>query len=491
ARGALRLGRRPAGGGGVTAGVAVRLQKELRTLVWPWAAAMAGLGLMALSQPMLVGFVAVPGALVLGAWAVGSEYSQRTLPGLLVQPIPRWQLGGEKLVVVLALIATLVVPAALSPLGWTFTGIVGLLAVFAASLAALLTLKTRTPRAGILFTVAARIVGALFIDRVPDLVAYASGEEPNRRWTPVALTFGTTAATAGVLALLVLTFGRLEAKEETHEHVSVVWRSTRPASDVTRPAHPLWALARKELALLQVLWLLSGLYVLGWMLIATQEVTMRPPMALSALMLNATFVALLGGAMTSAEERRLGLIPAQAVLPVSFARQWMVKVVVCFGLVLTLAIGLPVLLVWLLPLVADGHVQALTPLEAIGLILLATVAAIYVSSLARNSLLAFLAAFPVAWGVTLIAEMGISNLRRSLRGWPPRPALSAGAEVTIEALAVLVTAGFFVMLLAFAMRNHLAADRKARRLTVQGLAIFNYVIGGAMLLGFLSYALRG
>ena len=59
--------------------------------------------------------------------------------------------------------------------------------------------------------------------------------------------------------------------------------------------------------------------------------------------------------------------------------------------------------------------------------------------------------------------------------------------MAIEALTALAILGFLAMLLAFAMRNHLAADRCVRRLVIQGLSILNYAIVGSIVLELLRH----
>jgi hypothetical protein len=469
----------------VTPGAVIRLRKELRALFVPWVAAMAGAGLVSLSWPHLAGLVAVPGALALGAWAVGVEYHNRTLPVLLSQPVARWQIGVEKLLPVAALIATLLVPAALSSLGLTFVAGVAVGAVCAGSLAALLTMWTRTPRAGILFAVAAMVVWFILTDKVPALLALSAPDlvtDPERLAQTLRV-YGTVLLTVSCVAMLPWTFGALEALEETHEHVSLIRTgAVRKSAGRARPRHWVTALMLKEIGLQQVLFLVSALYLVGWLALSFEDATLRSSMTYSTTVLHGGVVALLAGGLACAEERRLGTQSWQALLPVSFGTQWTVKVAATLGLVLALALGLPAALFWLDPTLRADAFEF--PEVVVVLVALAT-CALYVSALSRNGLIAFLAAVPasvVLWSIVL--SLGVLLLS------PPRFRLPAARAPLLAGLALLLIAGFLIMVLAFAMANHRAGDRAWRRLVVHGLSIVSYPILAAVLMGLLAFALR-
>ena len=55
----------------------------------------------------------------------------------------------------------------------------------------------------------------------------------------------------------------------------------------------------------------------------------------------------IAGSIPSAEERSLGTLQAQLLLPVSARTQWRVKAGVALGLVLALGVGLPSLVLWI------------------------------------------------------------------------------------------------------------------------------------------------
>jgi hypothetical protein len=344
---------------------------------------------------------------------------------------------------------------------------------------------TRTPRAGILFAVAAMAVWFILTDKVPALLALSAPDlvtDPERLAQTLRV-YGTVLLTVSCVATLPWTFGALEALEETHEHVSLIRTgAVRKSAGRARPRHWVTALMLKEIGLQQVLFLVSALYLVGWLALSFEDATLRSSMTYSTTVLHGGVVALLAGGLACAEERRLGTQSWQALLPVSFGTQWTVKVAATLGLVLALALGLPAALFWLDPTL---RADAFEFPEVVVVLVALTTCALYVSALSRNGLIAFLAAVPasvVLWSIVL--SLGVLLLS------PPRFRLPAARAPLLAGLALLLIAGFLIMVLAFAMANHRAGDRAWRRLVVHGLSIVSYPILAAVLMGLLAFALR-
>jgi hypothetical protein len=113
--------------------------------------------------------------------------------------------------------------------------------------------------------------------------------------------------------------------------------------------HPVWSLVRKEFHLQQLTFVTSALYVFGW--IATligRRVTGIGDVEDALLILtlvHGAIVALLSGSLASAEERHLGVLGSQLLVPMSTVRQWAIKVATVFALCVVLALVLPAALI--------------------------------------------------------------------------------------------------------------------------------------------------
>ena len=256
---------------------------------------------------------------------------------------------------------------------------------------------------------------------------------------------------------------------------------------VASPRHWVWLLVKKELRLQYLTLSVSGLYVAAaaLILVARNENPdyMGPTFeALSAL--HGVFIALLTGAMSSAEERHLGTLASQVLLPRAAWRQWAIKVGVTLGLTAVLAIGLPALLQTIHRPVDAFRIED----EFVIGVLLTTCAAMYVSSLSSNSLWALLASLP-ALGLGLVVTLGLlTPAFRTVRTWIPvdhrriseilraefqSDAWQARAAQLqwfrwLEGEAILwVTGGVALLTLYFAARNHRSLERSVRTIATQ------------------------
>jgi hypothetical protein len=242
------------------------------------------------------------------------------------------------------------------------------------------------------------------------------------------------------------------------EAIEVVWPDVRlpqflrrsvladsPSPALTR-RHPLWRLVQKELRLQQLTFAVAAVFAFGWLAVTFFD----PPApragdALAGLTgFYSVLVAMLAGSLASAEERQLGTIEWQLLLPVATRVQWMIKVATTAAVAMLLGLGVPALLALNDP---GGHIrQLLRPEFAIVLALL-TAVSLLVSSLCTSGLRALVWSLPALVAMSLLTGFIAAMTRGRLH------VLSA-PSLAMEALFLAVT-------LRIAMANHCAATRPA------------------------------
>lgn len=440
------------------AALTVAIKKEARALLPMWLACAGALLVVVYLGDRRPGglLVYLLGSLALAGWSIGHEYSHRTLPLLLSLPLARPRLLLVKLAVVIPLLVMLSALAlTLLPsrgLGrQEFPTLVGVLAVVCGLiLAPLLTMLCRSPIAGVVF--AAGITGGVYLlAQIAALAVYGSAEpliEGYQFTMNLSLWGFASVATLGAVAGW-LTFMRLEAVDGLPAvHWPHGWRRTAVAVPVARRRNPFWLLVLKELRLQQMTFIVSGLFIVGGIAMSTLgsvvpefKGSTEPMVALNGLML-----AWLVGSLASAEERHLGTLEWQTLLPVAAWQQWIVKAGVTLGLALLLAIGLPMLLA------IDG--PQLNPVY-VGLIVVLVTASLYVSSLCSSGLRTLTVSGPA---ILLV----FFPLGRFIR---PFDAL------VMSSLEKLLLAGLLLLGLRFAFQNHRSAERDLRRVGPQLLVM--------------------
>ena len=505
----------------VTALLPVRLAKEVHGLLLAWLAAAVSMGTAsALGGPMrAVGLVAYfIGATALGALSVGQEYNHRTMTLLLAQPTRRARVWLDKFVVLTAMLLALAAIAGpwlfdsdlrrelVSPeggFGWTV--MFGLPIICGLFLAPWMTLVCRNTLAGIVFALA-----------IPATLWGSS--EWITSWIYVDLAH-TTAARALVLDLFVRgvliaaalggvfswrLFMRLEAIESRGLEVRLpAWFQT-PASKSLQTTqlrqNVLWLLLKKELRLQQLTFAVSVLYVVSWVGIVTVS-GMSPEVKTTLLFMMTLFhcaaVTVLAGSLASAEERQLGTIEWQSLMPLAGWKQWAVKAGASLTIALTLSFGLPALL---LSLNASPELRGELPRlvsPGVALVIVPTVvAALYISSLSANGLRAVLLSVPIILGVmSAFSRLFPASIRRSpsdiwqrwARFYRYGAADFDGGLLLYRGLAdgvaLIVYLGIVLLLLRLALRNHRSAERGSRRVWNQVGGIGAFVIAGAILAG--------
>lgn len=361
-----------------------------------------------LAVPLLVG-----GAVLMAAMPFGIEFLHRTLPGLLSQPVSRWEVWRVKMGVsgaalLLLWAVTMLSAAALGrPLpGGVPVGLLGIVAV-AWGATPYWTLLTRSLLAGAVFSLAAPVL-AVAVAAIGILVWGGSPAESERMWSGwmTALGWGALLAYAG--AATVATARRWQTMEAPDAGAGETAGVFLGAGGTVRSARQpgamrsagadglrgrLVTLAIKEVRLQTVTLATLGVMAVCWVVLQGMPSGWMAAQGLQGLvLLLAGMTMLLAGATAIAEERRLGTLDGQLLLPVSRVWQWRVKGV------LALALGVPACFA------VYGVVRHLAfpmPLILTGLAIGAVPVALLVSSGAANALRALLGS------LVLIAMAGV------------------------------------------------------------------------------------
>ena len=305
--------------------------------------------------------------------------------------------------------------------------------------------------------------------------------------------------TVGVMVLCPLVglvggrwFTGLEATEAASPALHLPRWLTR--AEGARLHSPLQALAAKEVHLQQLAFVVAGLYIVGsaLLLLAQRYIPSWSTFPLGAVMLLYCMgLAIMIGALASAEERQHGTLDWQLLQPTPAWQQWMVKVGVTLGLALLFGLGLPLLLNQLAPL---GGLRAL-PMSgnlAVLIVLLAT-GSLYISSLSSSGVHAMALSLPIGMAVAYFVQM----VSWALRWVTLKVAGPLMADIVTGAIApswlhpaeviVFVGRAFFLtlvpLLLWFGFVNHRSSERTVRRIFQQVAAIALLITTGIILAG--------
>ena len=337
----------------------VRLTKEARALVWPWAAVvLAGAlqwvpALAGFARDWLVfaGFIGLfLGIPLLGTLSLGHEFQHGTLPLFLSQPVERTRLWAEKLIVVpVAVGSALLVYGPKLRLAFSdgpfrfdeplsqFAGAMSLM-VFLCSVT-FWTLVARSTVGGMIlntFQIVTGVATAVFIN----LRVLGENPSPAALGTALYVSGGVAAA----YALLMLWLGRRKfvgfeargvAASGDFLTESPRMRGTLEAFLVCRPRGAWSNLVRKEVRLQWPLLLLTALTLL--FLVVLVPFRFMPGAAAAQWMgtvavgVTATYavlVAVLAGTSSLGDERESGTHSWHMTIPFSVRAQWLVKLAV-------------------------------------------------------------------------------------------------------------------------------------------------------------------
>jgi hypothetical protein len=421
---------------------------------------------------------------LLGALSLGQEFTDRTLAGLLAQPAARSSVLLHKLGVVAAMLLSLgglawaygLTPLAvarawpdLSPTGRVLATVLPVLG--GVLLTPCLTLLTRSALAGCVFTIAlssAMVIGSQAA--VPWLYGDAATlAQANARILDV---FVHTMLAVVVLSALLMwrLFMRLEAIEGRglELHLPAWLFKPRVHLAAARSARSVGQqMLGKELHLQQMTFVVSGLYVAAWLAVVLVGESLFPTrragyMAVATLM-HAGAIPLLAGSLASAEERQLGTLAWQVLLPIAAWRQWAVKAAVVLVLSLGLAIGVPAIL-YALFASGPGPVRLGWP-PAAAIAAVATMS-LYASSLSTNGVRALFASGPAIVGVGVVFVA--TRTMDVMPGWMP---LAWDLPNAAWAVLYAASAAVFAWLLWLGMKNHGSAERGAKRVLKQVAAL--------------------
>lgn len=493
--------------------LAVQTRKEVRALLpWTIGVAIASGALAALVnshansrnyQELSALFMTAyaMGALAIGALSVGQELSHGTLAALLVQPLDRLKVLLLKMIVLATALGTLgVIANVLYPDGYLLVDVMArrLLiwgpVVAGIGLTPVLTVLSRRVLGGLVFSLTIPILLLLIGERL------YPADAGDGAW---AVTwYGTLATSAAGTAALFLGFRRLQVAGDGGGGTARAAAIATPAETATVTYSPtvrrpwLWLIVKKELRLQHMTFAMSGLYVLAaeavMILAARHPLYMGPTFgALSTI--HAYCVPLIAGALASAEERQTGALASQLLQPRNMRVQWLIKVTVTIGVALVLSFGLPMLLT---AIHRPADTFKIGTDFALGLAMLCATA-MWVSSLSTSGLWALLGSLPIVAMATTIGTFGYSALRGRMYSWIPvqwtdskylpwremirmrsfsadRRAAFADIAWSLGLIQLTLIAGFGVLLLSLAARNHQTLDRSPRRALGQVLALLTF-----------------
>ncbi len=430
---------------------------------------------------------------LLGALSIGQEFTDRTLAALLAQPAARSGVLLHKLGVVAAMLLALcglawaygLTPLAvaralpeLSPSGRVLVTVLPVLG--GALLTPCLTLLTRSALAGCVFTLSLAMLLMIGSQAaVPWL--YGNAATPAYANARMLDIFVHTMLAVVVLSALLMwrLFMRLEAIEGRGLELRLPAWLFKPRTRLAaaRSAGSVWQqLLGKELHLLEITFVVSGLYVAAWLAVAVVGESLFPTRQAGymdvATLLHAAAIPLLAGSLASAEERQLGTLASQVLLPIAAWRQWALKAAVVLALSLGLALGVPAVL-YALFASSPGPVRLGWP-QAAAIAAVAT-SSLYVSSLSTNGVRALLGIVAVVSVATI--PIGV------MRGWTP---LAWDLPNAAWALTYAAGAAVFAWLLWLGMRNHGSAERGAKRVLKQVAAL-----GAVAVVAMLAFAAAG
>jgi hypothetical protein len=235
---------------------------------------------------------------------------------------------------------------------------------------------------------------------------------------------------------------------------------------------------QKELHLQQLPLALAALFVITWPVARWATASAADPSYESLLdtcvFLYAGLLPMLIGASASAGERQIGTLEWQMLQPVGTRKQWGIKVAVVYGLVIVLAVGLPMLLDIDGLLRIPGGLTVIQPDRSMVIaLMLLTTGSLYVSSLCGSALWALVMSIPiamasatffhVAWGRVAVPTYRIA-MRWAMQVLQPETIGPINYMRMMNWVALLLLLGFIALGVRFAFTNHRSADRASARI---------------------------
>jgi ABC-type transport system involved in multi-copper enzyme maturation permease subunit len=473
------------------------LSKEIRALLPLWGATAVALAAAFGGDRLGAGLLAyVAGSAAIGAQSIGQEYSYRTLPMLLSHPADRRRTYLLKFSVAAVMLLTLAALAGIVFVDeWrrdpSQLSVVILPVLCGLFLAPLFTMICRSSLAGMILSTSVPAVAWLITLAIAWFWFGIDADET----TTIILERSAVGLMVLCPLLAVLGWRRFTDLEAT-EGMALAFHLPRWLSraDAARRHSPLEALAIKEVYLQQLTFGLGTLYIVVWaaLLLGQRYIPSWSTFPLGAVMLlYCTGLAIMIGALASAEERQHRTLDWQLLQPTPAWQQWMVKVAVTLGLALVFGAGLPILLNEATPL--EGFKASRLADDFALLIVLLTAGSIYISSLSGSGVRAMVLSLPVGIAVVLFAQ-----IVRGALGWvtlkvasPLMANIVTGAvsPSTVDVADVVVSvarggsAVLIPLLLWLGFVNHTSTERSGRRIFVQAAAIALVIATGIVLVG--------
>ena len=491
-----------------TAVLSPALAKEIRALLPFWGATVAVLVLSPAWRSNLLldlgVFAYVWGSIAIGAQSIGQEYGYRTLPMLLAQPADRERVYLRKFLVsavmlltLLALAVTVFSDARKEPIQFTILILPVLGGLF---LAPLMTMICRSALAGIILSGSAPALIWVTLLVVASLgfdidVERAEGVLLDR-WVLAMIALSPLTGFLGWRR-----FTRLEALEAAAPLLHFPrWLTS---GEGVRRRSPLRALAAKEVHLQQLTFVVVALNVVGWasfLLVQPYFPSLATFPIGAVLLLYSMGLAIMIGALASAEERHHGTLDWQLLQPTPAWQQWLVKVGVALGFAILFGVGLPILLIELAP---RDDIRALRiSTDLMVLVALLTTGSIYISSLSSSGVRAMVLSLPVGMAVVYFVQMVSGAMRWvTLQLAGPLMADIVSGAIAPSSLhpadvAVFIGRAFLLtlvpLLLWFGLVNHTSTERTPRRIFQQVAVIALVIAIGVVIVGgtFAFYELR-
>ena len=429
------------------------------------------------------------GVMTIGAHAIGHEYTSRTLPLSLAQPIARSRVFAIKFAVVIAMLSVLGAIAAAIMTSPDFREprplAAALLPVLAGvCLTPLFTMLCRSTLAGavlgacspmVIWVLAVVIAWAMFGVEGDTTTAWFLNQ-----WVLIA------AIACPILAALTWrAFSRMQAIDGAPAALVLPrWLAGRAG---VRRAAPWRALIAKELHLQQMTIAITLVYGVFWVTGVTFQRYVPSILLLpleAVLLLYCLGLTIVIGALASAEERQLGTHEAQLLQPVAAWRQWIAKCAVALALALLLGVVMPAVLISAVspqygPIAMRTKISVSFALLAVVL----TASSLWISSMTTSGVKAMAWALPVGVGAALfIQTVRTTVASASTRLGTPVPADYTEASVIASwVLPLLVVPA----LLWFGYLNHGAGERSVARVISQMTAIALLIVASIVIAGVL------
>jgi hypothetical protein len=491
-----------------TAWLTPAVTKEIRALFPAWIACMLTIVAALVVRDSAVRGLGVfaygLGSLLLGVQAIGHEYSHRTLPVLLAQPIGRRRLLVTKLAVLAAMLAGLGAAAwfvlgddraVLDPF-WRDPSVLGLVTLCALFGAPWLTMMCRGALPAAVFTIALPAAMLILGDLTAALADRFMGGVDFDRVKLAVFWWGVIAFCAVGAFSGWRTFMGLQVIEGRDSELSMPdWTrdgetpDDQSASASPRRRHPIWLLIKKELHLQQLTFVIVAIYLVFWgsLSLAVWVSPDVPRYVIAPLTaLYCALLSLLIGALASAEERQFGTLEWQVLMPMPMWKQWTVKAGVTLGLAMLLGIGLPVVLMLIDRSGGDPRNVARMLREFPLIVLLLTASTLYVSSLCASGVRALVLSLPAIAGAFLFFQAGLWVVEQLVvRTFFVRlvsTSFESYRTTRSTVMAILILA-FVAALLRYAAINHRSGERGVAPVLKQAASIAGLLIVGVLALG--------